>query len=122
MSCREASGKNAQDIRIRRPCGEQWAGLHVRGGGLHFCNTCQRDVHDLSDWTQAQADALLARAKAVGLVEDSSGKGRSVRAGRLNRCNAAPRDGCGGVAPTAGGNTGGNIGCQRATRGVMWQR
>lgn len=50
----------AKDLRIPKPCGENWENFEGQGGVRH-CQSCQRDVMDLTDWTEKQVDTLLSR-------------------------------------------------------------
>jgi hypothetical protein len=46
-------------LRIEDPCHENWDAMHAQGA-RRFCDQCQKNVHDLSAMTEAEARALLA--------------------------------------------------------------
>jgi len=48
----------ADDLTIREPCAEDWSAMTGDGPRRH-CDACQRSVHNLSEMTKPEADALL---------------------------------------------------------------
>lgn len=49
------------DLHVREPCAASWEEMPGDDRTRH-CATCDRDVHDLSARSGAEADALLARS------------------------------------------------------------
>ncbi len=48
----------ADDLTIREPCAEDWSAM-TGDGPRRYCDACERSVHNLSQMTEAEADALL---------------------------------------------------------------
>ena len=49
-------------LDVREPCTEDWSRMHG-DERTRFCATCENDVHDLSQMTREEAEALLSRAE-----------------------------------------------------------
>lgn len=60
-------------LRIRRPC--PLRSLTLTGSST-WCDHCEEHVHDLSDCTQAEAEAILARpdVRCVAIRPDAAGR------------------------------------------------
>ena len=48
----------ADDLTIREPCEEDWSAM-TGDGPRRYCDACERSVHNLSEMTKPEADALL---------------------------------------------------------------
>lgn len=46
-------------LPIADPCHQNWDGMDEQGGGKRFCDSCSKNVHDLSEMTEPQARQLL---------------------------------------------------------------
>ena len=49
-------------LRVAKPCGESWEEMSGTDEA-RFCSHCRKSVHDLSQLTRAQAEALVARSR-----------------------------------------------------------
>ena len=67
-----------REVHIPEPCTENWEGMIVRAGGKQrFCESCRKDVHDLSQLTEMEARALLAReGSAICVAYERRSDGR----------------------------------------------
>src|SRR5262249_18321977 len=48
-----------EDVRVASPCGERWEAMHG-DERVRFCDTCRKNVYNLSPMPRAEAQALLA--------------------------------------------------------------
>ncbi|MGH1345912.1 MAG: hypothetical protein ACRBN8_30390 [Nannocystales bacterium] len=81
----------ADDIRIPKPCNEDWGRMTPEQRG-RFCGACQKKVHDLSAMSEAEAKGVLDSQGdiCVSYLSDESGvvqfqPDRIVPVGRLFR-------------------------------------
>lgn len=58
--------RSLDQLHIPSPCPASWEAMRDDGGRRHFCDACQKHVHDLTDLTSTDADALIANAHASG--------------------------------------------------------
>ena len=77
------------EIEFPRPCGEKWEAMEPMGSARH-CARCDKAIHDLSQYTVAEAEGLLDsgenicvraaldRDGAVRLKSSSPGKSRRM--------------------------------------------
>ncbi len=65
-------------VRVPRPCSASWNEMRsIDKSAARLCEQCEREVHDLSRMTNAEAEDLIGKAKGrvcVRLVRDAGGR------------------------------------------------
>ena len=56
---------NKLRLPIANPCHEDWDAMHTEGRGSRFCDQCAKSVHNLSEMTESDAHALLAKPRGA---------------------------------------------------------
>lgn len=74
-------------IEVQQPCPADWDAMQPTAGPARHCAQCQLPVHDLSQLTRAQTEALLHAATARLCVRFSRDE-----AGHVQTLDYAPRD------------------------------